>query len=313
MIIIKGYNDHDFSLIPSVEQTDGEYDHMSSTHETFGSSEDEIASSPQSIENMSEVYHCSLCDKTTKNQNLLDLHLIAIHYKQELLERYGNPHNTCQFCNKQFQNVDAFAFHIGKDHDLLKLIKEQENSEEDVSETSERGSSPVGTDTKVFESKVSNSVPGPQSAQPANFACFKCGAKRRGLKELYGHYSLQHFSKELMEEFGVQKKCNIEDCGRNLENGTAWVSHLGQEHPEVLDKYIPENHALAGDESTLEETEEKVEKEESPTVFNCPLKCSSIFSSKTELLNHFKSTHGFNNEIIQKVLKAHPRLNSLCD
>ena len=227
MIIIKGYNDHDFSLIPSVEQTDGEYDHMSSTHETFGSSEDEIASSPQSIENMSEVYHCSLCDKTTKNQNLLDLHLIAIHYKQELLERYGNPHNTCQFCNKQFQNVDAFAFHIGKDHDLLKLIKEQENSEEDASETSERGSSPVGNDTKVFESKVSNSVSGPQSAQPANFACFKCGAKRRGLKELYGHYSLQHFSKELMEEFGVQKKCNIEDCGRNLENGTAWVSHLG--------------------------------------------------------------------------------------
>ena len=88
MIIIKGYNDHDFSLIQTVEQADGEYDQENSTHETFASSEDEIASSPQSIENMSEIYHCSLCDKTTKNQNLLDLHLIAIHYKQELLQRY---------------------------------------------------------------------------------------------------------------------------------------------------------------------------------------------------------------------------------
>jgi len=112
---------------------------------------------------------------------------------------------------------------------------------------------------------------------------------------------------------GFRKKCNIDDCGRNLENGTAWVSHLGQEHPEVLDKYISKGQLLSGTYNHVEEEEEEVEKEESPIVFSCPLKCSSSFSSKTELLSHFKSTHGFSNEIIQKVLKAHPRLNSLSD
>ena len=328
MIIIKGYNDHDFSLLHSMQQSGMDYDQISSKQETFASSEDEILSSPVSMENMSELYQCSLCDKTTKNQNLLDLHLIAIHYKQELLQRYGNPQNSCQFCNKIFQNVDAFTFHIGKDHDLLKVIIEQENSE---GETTGRASSPSENYTKSTESKVSNSVSEPQPQQPAHFNCFKCGAKRRGLKELYGHYSLQHFSKELMEEFGVQKKCNIDDCGRNLENGTAWVSHLGkisphlyphfdatlcitgQEHPEVLDKYISKGQLLSGTYNHVEEEEEEVEKEESPIVFSCPLKCSSSFSSKTELLSHFKSTHGFSNEIIQKVLKAHPRLNSLSD
>ena len=70
---------------------------------------------------------------------------------------------------------------------------------------------------------------------------------------------------------------------------------------------------IAGSPTNLEEEEEMVEKEESAIVFNCPLKCSSSFSNKPELLAHFKSTHGFSNEIIQKVLKAHPRLNSLSE
>ena len=37
-------------------------------------------------------YNCPLCDKTTKNQNPLDLHLIAIHFKKE----YRNPENKCE-------------------------------------------------------------------------------------------------------------------------------------------------------------------------------------------------------------------------
>lgn len=94
----------------------------------------------------------------------------------------------------------------------------------------------------------------------------------------------------------------------------------GQEHPQVLDKHIPEKHWLSDgqnhqdeqEEMEMEEEEEE-EVENSPVVFKCPLKCSISFSDKPELLNHFKSTHGFSNEIIHKVLKAHPRLNSLSE
>ena len=43
-------------------------------------------------------------------------------------------------------------------------------------------------------------------------------------------------------------------------------------------------------------------------MFSCPLKCSSSFDDKLELLGHFKSVHGFSDDIIQKVLRAHPAL-----
>ena len=44
-------------------------------------------------------------------------------------------------------------------------------------------------------------------------------------------------------------------------------------------------------------------------MFGCPLKCSSSFANKSELLSHFKSVHGFSEDIIQKVLRAHPSLD----
>ena len=86
----------------------------------------------------------------------------------------------------------------------------------------------------------------------------------------------------------------------------------GQEHPEVLEKHIPEKQWHSQGQNHQDE-EEEMEEENIPVVFKCPLKCSISFSDKPELLNHFKSIHGFSNEIIQKVLKAHPRLNLLSE
>ena len=80
----------------------------------------------------------------------------------------------------------------------------------------------------------------------------------------------------------------------------------------MLEKHVPEKHLLSEGQTDLDEDQE-MEEENNPVVFKCPLKCSSSFSNKPELLAHFKSTHGFSNEIIQKVLKAHPHLNSLSE
>merc|ERR1712025_1172892 len=91
--------------------------------EVFQSSEDEISTSPPQPE--PEVFSCQLCDKTTKNQTLLDLHLIAIHFKKEILQNYGNAENTCELCTKAFPNADGFAFHLGQEHDLLRLIMQR--------------------------------------------------------------------------------------------------------------------------------------------------------------------------------------------
>ena len=78
---------------------------------------------------------------------------------------------------------------------------------------------------------------------------------------------------------------------------------IGQEHPRVVDKYIPQRFWL--NEENTREAEEK------PKVVKCPLKCSTPFSEQTELLTHFRDVHGFNSEIIKKVIKANPQLNAL--
>ena len=199
----------------------------------------EINSSPASVEKGRAVpalrpistteYNCPMCDKTTKNQNLLDLHLIAIHFKKELLKKYGNPENKCGICHKVFQNVDAFTFHIGKDHNLLKDIM-TERLESDSNPASAE-SSPEVNPVSIPKIVTNDIKPiSKMSLEPSKnkFECYKCGASRRGMKELYGHYSLQHFSAELKEEFGVKKQCTFEDCNKNLENITAWISHLGK-------------------------------------------------------------------------------------
>ena len=165
-----------------------------------------------------EQFNCQLCDKTTKNQELLDLHLIAIHFKKEILHKYGNPENTCELCTKTLPNADAFAFHAGQDHDLLRLIMQRRAKKIAERQAESQGQSRV-PEVRTLTSKAAET--------PSIFPCYKCGAERKGKKELYWHYSLQNFSKELMEEFGIQKKCSIQDCGKTLENATAWVSHLG--------------------------------------------------------------------------------------
>jgi len=275
-----------------------------SNSEVFQSSEDEISSSPPQPE--PEVFSCQLCDKTTKNQTLLDLHLIAIHFKKEILHNYGNAENTCELCTKAFPNADGFAFHLGQDHDLLRLIM-QRRAKMMAEKAETQGQSRIPNVKQITPKAPEVKNPTEKPQEVPSFPCFKCGARRRSKKELYGHYSLQHFSKELMEEFGVQKKCSIEDCGRILENGTSWISHLGQEHPSTVDKYIPQKFWMTEDGARAEA------KERPRAVLKCPLKCSTPFTEQSELLTHFRDVHGFNNEIIKKVLKAHPQLNALSE
>jgi len=271
--------------------------------EIFQSSEDEISSSPVQSPVQAEPveqFNCQLCEKTTKKQELLDLHLIAIHFKKEILHKYGNPENTCELCTKTLPNADAFAFHVGQDHDLLRLIMQRRAKKIAERQAESQGQSKLPEVRALTPKAPEAKNQTPKAAEtPSSFPCFKCGAKRRGKKELYGHYSLQHFSKELMEEFGIQKKCSIQDCGKTLENATAWVSHLGQEHPSVVDKYIPEKQRLSEGKPVA--------------ILKCPLKCSTPFSEQTELLTHFRVVHGFNSEIIKKVIKAHPQLNALSE
>ena len=121
-----------------------------------------------------EIFSCDLCDKKTKNQNLLNLHLIAMHYKKEILASYGNPEHQCKVCRKLLPNADAFAFHIGQDHNkLAEFVKKK----------------PAAVKAKVTNGDVVNGESG-----GGQLACFKCGSVGKDKAALYGHYSLHHFS-----------------------------------------------------------------------------------------------------------------------
>ena len=89
---------------------------------------------------------------------------------------FGNPANICKVCGKTLPNPDAFAFHMGQDHDLLEhMIKKRAEKE-----------------VKAVHDEVVEDV------GDAQFACFKCGSRSQDKAALYGHYSLQHFS-QVME------------------------------------------------------------------------------------------------------------------
>jgi len=236
-------------------------------------------------------FNCSLCEKTVKNQRLLNVHMIAVHYKKDILSRFGNPGNVCEVCGKTLGNVDAFAFHLGLDHDLLRLIVENKKLVEDDEEEDEE--------------------------ELSEFSCFKCHRPLKDKTELYEHLSLNHFARELKEEYGIQRQCTISGCenGRVFETGASWISHIGTVHSAV-ERYIPEEHWMSEQEeeepsftSSPEEDISPAATASSETVLKCPLKCSTPLRDHHELLEHFQIVHGFNSDIIKRVLKANPHLS----
>jgi len=56
--------------------------------------------------------------------------------------------------------------------------------------------------------------------------------------ELYRHYSVYHFSAELMKEFSGMTCCPEPDCGKDKLKGKGLADHMGQVH-NYVDKYIP--------------------------------------------------------------------------
>jgi len=84
------------------------------------------------------------------------------------------------------------------------------------------------------------------NGQLYDFRCHFCKVLPRYGKpcrsELYRHYSLRHYSKELREEFGpAQPNCPI--CGKRQRSN--YHSHLGQVHNEV-EKFLPEVARIPG-------------------------------------------------------------------
>ena len=154
-----------------------------------------------------ELFSCDLCDKKTKNQNLLNLHLIAMHYKKEILASYGNPEHQCNVCRKILPNADAFAFHIGQDHNRLTEFVKKNPGKAKVTNgelvNGEAGGQHVVTGEvhSAVEKylPVEHHLPSPppspsSSSSPANpLLCpLKCDINFHTEQQLTDHFRIQH-------------------------------------------------------------------------------------------------------------------------
>ena len=151
-----------------------------------------------------ELFSCDLCDKKTKNQNLLNLHLIAMHYKKEILASYGNPEHQCKVCRKILPNADAFAFHIGQDHNkLAEFVKKNPGKAKLTNgETvnGEFGGQLALVVTGEMHSAVEkflpveNHLPSPTTSIPKkSLLCpLKCPINFHTEQELTDHFRIQH-------------------------------------------------------------------------------------------------------------------------
>merc|ERR1712004_78345 len=184
------------------------------------------------------------------NQNLLNLHLIAMHYKKEILASYGNPEHQCKVCRKLLPNADAFAFHIGQDHNkLAEFVKKK----------------PAAVKAKVTNGDVLNGDSG-----GGQLACFKCGSVGKDKAALYGHSS---------------------------DSGTNWIEHIGEAHSAV-EKYLPVEHHLPPSSST---SPSSTTSSNANKALVCPIDCPEDFDDEQQLTNHFRSQHGFSQEVVQKM------------
>ena len=89
------------------------------------------------------------------------------------------------------------------------------------------------------------------NGQVYDFRCHICKVLPRvgsaNRSELYRHYTLQHYSGELAQEFGTNLKscpqCHGELSGKKSGGSGKYLSHLGQVHNEV-EKYLPHNRRI---------------------------------------------------------------------
>ena len=80
-----------------------------------------------------------------------------------------------------------------------------------------------------------------------DFRCYICKKlPRAGManrSELYRHYSLYHFSKQLVRDFGHLRQCPVPTCGKACPNAIKIGDHMGQVH-DMVEKYLPAENRL---------------------------------------------------------------------
>merc|ERR1712203_21518 len=142
-----------------------------------------------------ELFSCDLC------------------YKKEILASYGNPEHQCKVCRKILPNADAFAFHIGQDHNRLTEFVKKNPGKAKVTNgelvNGEAGGQHEHEVPSAVEKylPVEHHLPSPTpslatSVPKITLLCpLKCSINFHTEQQLTDHFRIQHgFSQEVVQK-----------------------------------------------------------------------------------------------------------------
>jgi hypothetical protein len=142
--------------------------------------------------------------------------------------------------------------------------------------------------------KPSDQPPDFSNSPEKGYACSKCSWVGKHLCHLYGHYSIVHFRKQILERCGRKpQKCPV--CG-TWKNKTvaAFLRHLGVTHRLVELFLEPQFHAASLTRKKNEALNHFYSSERFPCVFGC-------LTTKTPstLYHHYSVAH-FREQILEE-------------
>ena len=196
-------------------------------------------------------FQCQLCQKCYPSRNNLLRHYSACHFKEKLLPFVDAKSLTCLICEKKMAAMDQSLLHVGSFHNMLEGLLPDEV---DL----------PGKKREVSNPNLGNKCYPDEEKSENEFLCPFCedNCYFDSQRDLYRHYSIVHYQRELQAYAGDSHTCPLcqdKRSGRNI------IIHLGVDH-NLVEQFIPEkNHMEKCKEKNLNESEIKsdnAEKEE---------------------------------------------------
>ena len=157
-------------------------------------------------------FSCRVCGTVRTSKSKLSSHYCIVHFKSELVKKFEiDSTNTCNICNATFTRQESLFSHLASVHRALDDWIPKEYT-----------------------------TPNHQYA----YRCHLCKVERQSEKNIFLHYTYQHFRETLIERYKIDSdnpKCSF--CGFKTSLPHNLLSHLVCKH-EALKNEIPNMNSL---------------------------------------------------------------------
>jgi len=234
-----------------------------------------------------KVSECYICHSRLRSRSKLYAHYARVHFRSEIENEFGKNEKKCRLCKAIFSHPQFLIDHLGNVHNKVdeflpkihhisknrqgffsNMVTSEETTQleqtDDHSQTSnvEEMDTEDGTAEKDLEEDVNveatKDTPKRVNPNRKYLECHICHLSRKDRTNLYRHYALQHFRREIKEYIGENTlECRI--CRKTISTQENLIAHIGSVHRKVED-FLPEAYRITvsrqAEKDTPEETTE---------------------------------------------------------